>query len=429
MKREQQKLQAPKDSFASRVLFPPFSRTFVVTDISLNWIERIRMDHLNQDKPSPNLVAGAELGSFADIMVDLITPVDGTLSQLKLGGNGLHKVSAKLRNEFRKGSVTKKDAKGGDTRNANNETKKNRKSAGRKMAVSFGPVPGGRGSGEPPGNKVCPVSKDQTNQLLTMLNALVASRPIFQYADAPKLYDSMELVLNQPIMSPGGYGYHMVIPGGFRVDIGSNGCFRAYNSQFKSAAAFNPNEGSAGLITPWGRMLEETKLQIAHLSVGKRVARMNANRISFSAFGRSLAFLVDHSGCKTTNDKFRNLDTTDYTSEMLVQDAVSGKDGHNIAKKELKAIERFPSDAEVKSGWIMSGYKVVLTVSGELDVRHFSNHFSTTFYRDGQVKVKHNNISMIVRDGYASMVSLQPKKLWMCLPQRRPRLPRNSRRT
>lgn len=268
-----------------------------------------------------------------------------------------------------------------------------------------------RGSGEHQANKE---QEDNALKLITLLTSLVNSRrhPL-NAPDVPKFYTgSSELVINQPILSPAGYGYHLILPLGFRIDVGSNGCFRVYNSRFRSAVGFNPNEKSAGLITPWGRMIEEEKLGMSQLVVGKRLGRVTQERVAFSAFGRSLAFCVDGSGCKTTNEKFRNLDTSDFTSEMLVSNAISGRRGQKIAMKDLAAVERFSNpEVGVTSGWILSGYKVILMDSGELDVRNFHYRFSATFCPDGQVKVKHNNISMIVRDNYASLVRFNPKAL------------------
>lgn len=222
--------------------------------------------------------------------------------------------------------------------------------------------------------------------------------------------DTSLLNSNEAQLNPGHDGYHIMLPKGFRIDIGSNGAIRVFATEFNCAAALNVDANMAAIIHPNGRaFLEQETLS---LLTGSRLGKITPRGVSFTAAGRALVFQVDSSGCKTTTEKFLKLGHDDFTAGTLYRNAIYGQPGKTMACKAMSKITYNVKENE--EVWYMSGFKVALRPNGELMVTRYPNPLFICIAPEGQVKIKLNKFKMFIGSNVVTVNKLSesgPEKI------------------
>jgi hypothetical protein len=127
------------------------------------------------------------------------------------------------------------------------------------------------------------------------------------------------LVYGQPFVTREGF-ISLVLTQDIRLDISSNHSIRVSTPDW--IAAINHLGQSVGIIHPFGRVFED--MNCCNIESGIHLAKMCWRGVTFTSLNRSLIYLVDNSGCKTTTERFRKLNY-DFTSDIFHSNALSGE--------------------------------------------------------------------------------------------------------
>lgn len=206
-----------------------------------------------------------------------------------------------------------------------------------------------------------------------------------------------------PIISPDGFGFYVILAQKFRVDFVAGGGVRIYNYSSKSAVYFNDMNEEVAAISPYGRV-HRYKDIVTGMVEGK-VSKMALRGVSFTAQGKPIVYLVDNAGCKSTTDKFRFL-FGDMTSQILLRRRLTGPKAKQIVQNLIDEIRK-ESDSPEGNGlerWSIANFVFTLTPTGVLTVIKPNSRFYVAIDMNGQVKVKIDRITLILRNQFALFV-------------------------
>lgn len=150
--------------------------------------------------------------------------------------------------------------------------------------------------------------------------------------------------LGQPFVTPEGY-LSLFVSEKIRIDISNDQSICVTTPQLK--CSFDYLGHNFGLIHPLGRVWKDIREKSCHVECGVHLAKFGRRGVTFTSLRRTLVYLVDTSGCKTTTDRFRTLshdfvrkifDVNRSTTEEDIRIAIDGVDNH---KFETEGTDKF----------------------------------------------------------------------------------------
>ena len=124
----------------------------------------------------------------------------------------------------------------------------------------------------------------------------------------------------QPFVTPDGF-LSLIISPDLRIDFNSNHSICVTTPAMK--VAIDHSGFNIGVIHPYGRVYQEIDKRCVHIESGLHLAKMCNRGVTFTSLCRSLIYLVDTSGCKTTTERFRKLNY-DFTADIFHADSLTG---------------------------------------------------------------------------------------------------------
>ena len=162
-------------------------------------------------------------------------------------------------------------------------------------------------------------------------------------------YTDLYAQFGQPFVTTEGY-ISLFVSNDIRVDINTNNsiCVTTPHSKV-SVDCLGQN---IGITHPYGRVFKEG--DICNIESGVHLAKMSNRGITFTSLKRTLIYLVDISGCKTTAERYRPLNY-DFTAEIFQTDALSGQYALSRAYAELSRHRYEVSEDGTDNIWYISG--------------------------------------------------------------------------
>jgi len=159
-------------------------------------------------------------------------------------------------------------------------------------------------------------------------------------------------VYGKPFVTCDGY-ISLILSQDIRLDISANHSIRVSTSD--SIAAINHFGQSVGVIHPFGRVFQETNSRnCCNIESGIHLAKICSRGLTFTSLNRSLIYLVDNSGCKTTTERFRKLNY-DFTSDIFHSDQLSGDYARQRAFSDLTGGSYELSKYGIDQLWKLAG--------------------------------------------------------------------------
>lgn len=112
-----------------------------------------------------------------------------------------------------------------------------------------------------------------------------------------------------------------------------------------------------GVIHPMGRVYKESGQNSVHIESGTHLAKMSVRGITFTSLKRTLIYLVDISGCKTTADRFRPLNY-DFTDDIFYVNSLAVDYAINTSYGDLFRHRYESSDDKSDNIWFISGIRI-----------------------------------------------------------------------
>jgi hypothetical protein len=120
---------------------------------------------------------------------------------------------------------------------------------------------------------------------------------------------------------------------GIRVDISGN--HSVFVSMGDAKVSVSSSGLNIGVVHRFGRVFQESvPHNSCHIESGLHLAKICGRGITFTSLNRSLIYLVDSSGCKTTTERFRKLDY-DFTADIFNANVLSGEYARQRALSDL----------------------------------------------------------------------------------------------
>ncbi|CAG2110327.1 unnamed protein product [Medioppia subpectinata] len=143
---------------------------------------------------------------------------------------------------------------------------------------------------------------------------------------------------------------------GIRVDINAN--HSIYVSMGDSKVSVSNSGQNIGVVHRFGRVFKELVPQNnCHIESGIHLAKMCGRGITFTSLNRSLIYLVDSSGCKTTTERFRKLNH-DFSLDIFNSHALSADYGRQRAFADLIRGSYEVSEEGDEKFWYFPGLRI-----------------------------------------------------------------------
>jgi hypothetical protein len=196
-----------------------------------------------------------------------------------------------------------------------------------------------------------PIDFGQEFMSQTMSSSSSSSAPVLS-----DYYCDQYLVYGQPFVTREGF-ISLVLTQDIRLDINSNHSIRVSTPDW--IAAINHLGQSVGVIHPFGRVFQD--MSCCNIESGIHLAKMCWRGVTFTSLNRSLIYLVDNSGCKTTTERFRKLNY-DFTSDIFHLDALSGEYARQRAFADiLRGSYELSKDGSDQL-WRLAGIQIPLSI-------------------------------------------------------------------
>lgn len=214
----------------------------------------------------------------------------------------------------------------------------------------------------------------------------------------PNDYYSYEpyVVFGQPFVTTDGY-VSLILSEDMRIDISASHSIRVSTSN--SIAAINHFGKSVGIIHPFGRVLQEIQSNdCCNIESGIHLAKMSSRGVTFTSLNRSLIYLVDNSGCKTTTERFRKLNY-DFTSDIFHLDALSGEYARQRAFADVLRSSYEVSQQGRDQLWQLAGIRIRYKPWGEVLVsKSFGKIMINVSHKKNLLKVVTPNLRVTISD-------------------------------
>ena len=167
-------------------------------------------------------------------------------------------------------------------------------------------------------------------------------------------YNESYLTFGQPFITCEGY-ISLFVSNDIRVDINTNHSICVTTPHLK--ASFDQMGHNIGLIHAFGRIYQELDQNSVHIESGIHLAKMCNRGVTFTSLNRSLIYLVDTSGCKTTTERFRKLGY-DFTADIFHANSFSGEYARQRAIADLLRHSNELSEDGSDKYWNLAGISV-----------------------------------------------------------------------
>jgi hypothetical protein len=149
------------------------------------------------------------------------------------------------------------------------------------------------------------------------------------------------------------------------VDISINRAIRVTNSMNGDLISVNFCGKSTAIRHRFGRIFQNENIVLFESE--SRIAQICENGIYFKSKNRSLSYLLDESGCKSTAIRFMNSNTNDYINHVFFDMAFNGE---NCYKRLSQVISDsiITSDEKGFDFWQISGVRIRQSISGDIRI-------------------------------------------------------------
>ncbi|XP_054169178.1 uncharacterized protein LOC128966356 [Oppia nitens] len=157
----------------------------------------------------------------------------------------------------------------------------------------------------------------------------------------------------------------MVLNKDIRVDINASHAICVTTPNSKVAVSYSGQ--NIGVIHPFGRVYQELiPFNSCHIESGIHLAKIGSRGVTFTSLYRSLIYLVDTSGCKTTTERFRKLNY-DFTNEIFNMNGLNGDYARHKAFSDLLRGGYEMSKDGSDQFWFLAGLRIRQnSISGDL---------------------------------------------------------------
>ena len=158
----------------------------------------------------------------------------------------------------------------------------------------------------------------------------------------------------QPFVTTEGF-ITLFVSHDIRVDISTNHSICVTTPQSK--ASVDCLGENIGVIHPFGRVFKES--DVCHIESGIHLAKISGRGITFTSLKKTLIYLVDTSGCKTTSERFRPL-THDFTADIFRSNPLSPDYVLPMAYAELYRHRYEMSEDGADNIWFIAGKDITI---------------------------------------------------------------------
>lgn len=180
----------------------------------------------------------------------------------------------------------------------------------------------------------------------------------FLTSEADTSDDSLTLDFNPPLVNLGqpfvtSEGFlSLIVNKDIRIDFHTNHSICVTTASMK--VAVDHLGLNIGVIHPFGHVFQEYDKQSVHIESGLHLAKMCPRGVTFTSLCRSLIYLVDTSGCKTTTERFRKLNY-DFTADIFYNNSLSGDIARQRSFAELCRHAYEESKSGTDKNWWLAG--------------------------------------------------------------------------
>ena len=164
-------------------------------------------------------------------------------------------------------------------------------------------------------------------------------------------YNPSYVQFGQPFVTCEGF-ISLLVNKDVRIDINTNHSVCVTTPLLKASV---DNFGhNIGVIHPFGRVYQEMDQNCVNIESGIHLAKMCGRGVTFTSLNRSLIYLVDTSGCKTTTERFRKL-SYDFTADIFDANSLTGDYARQRAFADLIRHSFELSENRSEKFWNLSG--------------------------------------------------------------------------